>query len=705
MPNPILTSEPMPLGYFNHDLWGDIIRRLPIRQQVRFRTLSREMRDVVDINKLTTYAKLLSRCDNLNRNTDASHPEPIRFFNTWVANFRFKLKGDELDFFCGVVTGNRALVNDLLMKNPMLVNLCDVQGNMAFHYAAACGQLEIFHDLYQVAKRIDGLHERRVNVITRKKIYDDWMLPLHIRENTEKETPYDFVIRFGHLKKFTKIFNLKDLVTLKTLQKSAARYGKIELLLDHGLLSNPTTIDEINRQPNTLLHIAARYGQGALLARFMQNPRYDNAFLRRLDDPQVGANVFHLAVQSGNEALVDDLLKRDPSLIESNGAYSRSVLYYAVASNKLSMVRKIHALQPNAINENDNRIENSLSCAIEQGNLEILKFLLEKDARINIHYFGNLRPVVKKFSALKKDNADTKDLQKYQDMVVYLVNYFAQTVKEKKYSADNVLYAYDRALSDAIEGEADELLPILTAAGAKPTDLYLFRNTNEQEKQVLPKVRRDLIDEYQQKYKVNNFIYYGKWALSFIGFISLGMLLAVLAIALAAGAVLGAQALFPSLLLMPAVTQNVIYATLVILTFLLPYFILAINFIPLLDFIERFFPKRSSESDVDESRQLSPVINVTPLYDPLLAKQYYLEPLKAVAKPENIITEAMSSPAAVVDKGTESVLVNPPAEKEGHIAAASEGLQGERVNEVKSPQVVIDPTVTEQEVQPPCFKA
>lgn len=707
MPNPELTIEATPLGGLNHDIWGKVISRLPVRQQVQFRTLSREMRDVVDINKLTTYAKLLSRCDDLNRNAEPSYPEPVRFFNAWVPNFRFKLKGDELDFFCSVVTGDRALVNDLLKKNPELVNLCATQGNTAFHYAAACGQLEIFHDLYHLTKRADRLHEERVSVITRKKIYDDWTPALHVRKNIEKETPYDFVLRFGHLKKFTKIFNLKsDLVTLRKLQNSAARYGKVELLFDQGLLSNPANIDEINRQPNTLLHIAARYGQGALLARFMQNPHYDNAFLRRRNEK--GANIFHLAVQSGNEILVDDLLERDPSLIESNGVHNQPALYYAIASGQLSMVKKIYALQPEALNDKGYMLENLPSCAIEQGNLEILKFLLEKGAKINDHSHYHLRPVIKKFAALKKRGVDAKRLQKYQDMVVYLVNYFSIAVKEEKYSASRVLYAYDRALSQALEDEADELLPILTAAGAKPTELYGYnyaynRLASEKERQALPKVRRDLLDEYQRKYKVNSFIYFGKVTLFFIGFMSFCMLLGVLTTALLAGVVLGAQVLFPSLLFMPVVAQCVIYAAMGILTALVPIVIFAMNCISLFNFMERIYPKRSSESDVDENRQLSPVNKVVPLYDPLLAKQYYLEPLKAVAKPESIVVVAGATPAVVVDK--EAVLVNPLVDKGEPITAASEGLPGESVNIVKSPQAVTDPTEAEQEVQSPCFKA
>lgn len=700
MPNPEITSNATPLGSLIHDVWGIIISRLPLRQQVQFRTLSRGLRHVVDTNQWTTYAQLLSRSAPLSECVDPSYPAPVRFFNTWAANFRLKLKGDELDFFCGVVTGKRALVNDLLKQNPRLVTLCDVQGNTAFHYAAACGQPEIFFDLYQAAERAGRLKNKRVSVITRKTIDEYETTPLYLRKNAEGENSYDLIIRYGQLEKFKVIFKLKSgSANLISFQKSAARYGKIELLFDQGLLSDPETMTQANQRPEILLHIAARYGQRKLLARFLQDPRYDNAFLRRLDDPRIGANVFHLAVQSGNEALVDDLLKRDAHLIASRDAVNRPALFYAVASGQLSMVEKIYAMQPDEINANfvfaGLASEGSClpRCAVEQGNLEILKYLFEKGARISSSQLSGLPTAVSKFAALKKRGADAKQLQTYQDIVVYFVNYFAAAVKDKKYTVEELQSGYDDAIKDAVEGEADELLPILTAAGAKPTDLNTFNNTNEQDKLALPKARRDLIEEYQQQHKKSTFSRYGKLFLQCIGLLAIyASLLLPLAASFLAGVALSTLPLY---LALPVAAKIAVIVAIGTLAILLTLAIVKYIGLPYIDYFfnQSFFPT----SVQYENRQLSPVNNVVPLYNPLLAKQYYLEPLKVSIKPGVAVDETAALSTINMNKNKEAVVESAATDK-GKLDAVPEKPQIERIDNHK-----ID---SETEIpSPPCLKA
>lgn len=597
--------------FLNDDMWGRVIELLSIRQQVQFRRVSPRMRDITNSNR-TSYGKLLMRY-GLMVDDNPEYPDPVRFFNTWVPNFRFKLKGDELDFFCAVINGDLELIKNILKQHPNYIFLCDNEGNTVLHYAAACSQADTFHYLTTLAT--SKSFSSRVNVVTRR-YFKDYEHGILKTENTAGENAFDWIFRYGQVERFRRLLELKNKsYYVLELQKSATRYGRVDLLFDKGLLSDPVGIAQNNQEKNTLLHTAARHGQRVVLKRFVQGPHFSKADLRK--QTKQGSNIFHLAVYSGNEQLVVELLDIDPTLIDSLDAKRRPALYYAVKSGRPSMVKRVHSLQPKAINLGNidvwDAIESNLAnIAIRNADLESLQYLLQNGTLIPCKFTSGLNLAVERYSKIKKQDTNTKDLQNSINMIVYLCNYFQQAVKENKYGKRDVESMYDFALKDAIEKELDELLPILIAAGAKPWYCSKYKYTSESEKQKLPKIKRQIIDDYQKHDKEHSITW--TWILS----IGVGILLYM---ALMFG-IICAFAYMPILLC----SWFTMSTTLQLVTFVIANVLSLISPIAYLWFTWRpFINIFLGEVDGENKRVLSPVTDVAPLYDVEQAKRYYLQ--------------------------------------------------------------------------------
>lgn len=362
MPNLVVTSttdadQQSNISIFHANHWTLILRKLTAREQTPLRQVSGRLRQAVDDADITGsgYGRLLARFKLSFLDKKSQPLNAIMFRVDWIRHFSHKLTPVEVDFFTAVICGDVIIVDQLLKKNPKLILLCDNFRQTALHFAASQGDVRMLDCLYVHIPTVP------VDVIDvwRRRVFTK---PTHLFNVEKANTPLHCAIRSGNSKAIQWFIQMlqnyiavneqcaglgqdKDSTVeilrcmhgqLAVLPWYLVRHGQNELLI---AFLGEACLSLVNQALDTLLHEAASSGNIGLLKRFSENPDYNNQFLRRRNS--AGQNVFHCALQNGDPAVINLLLDKDESLLDTLDAAGNTTLHYAVKSRHLAVVKAI----------------------------------------------------------------------------------------------------------------------------------------------------------------------------------------------------------------------------------------------------------------------------------------------------------------------------------------------------------------------------
>ncbi|XVF10917.1 hypothetical protein REPUB_Repub07fG0224800 [Reevesia pubescens] len=157
--------------------------------------------------------------------------------------------------------------------------------------------------------------------------------------------------------------------------KNAAFNGSVDELYQV-IGKNPHVLEDVDKIPfvETPFHIAASRGHINFAVEIL---RLKPCFSKKLDEK--GLSPMHIAIEKRQTGTVLRLLKTEDGadLVRVKGRDGKTPLHYVVEHGDLKLLHEFLSVNPGSITDTTNRDETALHIAVEKGNIEALKALVE----------------------------------------------------------------------------------------------------------------------------------------------------------------------------------------------------------------------------------------------------------------------------------------------------------------------------------------
>ncbi|XP_062589127.1 serine/threonine-protein phosphatase 6 regulatory ankyrin repeat subunit B-like [Saccostrea cucullata] len=248
--------------------------------------------------------------------------------------------------------GKLELCRYLVQIHPELVKCMDSDGRNLLHDAAWGGNVDIFKFLIQI-----GLDVEITTYIGKTVMHESCL-------NGKREL-------FKHLvNNYSGLLKINDNKGESVLHDAAwgGNIDILKLLIEKGLeVKSTTDVGE------TVLHRCCRNGQSQMCSFLVKNYPY----LIKIDDIE-GKNVLHDAAFGGNIYVLKLLLSKGLD-IKSTTAVGKTVLHQCCMSNNFQMCKYLVNAHPELVSISDNDGKNVLHDAARGGNVDVFRFLKEKN--------------------------------------------------------------------------------------------------------------------------------------------------------------------------------------------------------------------------------------------------------------------------------------------------------------------------------------
>ncbi|XP_062594182.1 uncharacterized protein LOC134255675 [Saccostrea cucullata] len=373
---------------------------------------------------INTYPHLLNVKDNIGENAlhDAAwggNINLLKFILEKGLDIETKRNDGKTVLHLCCMNGKLDMCNFLVSKYPHLLEVKDNNGGNALHAAALGGNIYLLKFL--LVKGYDI-----------KSIRTDGKTLLHLCCMNGNIDMSNFLVNtYPHL------LDVKDINGRNALH-CAAWGGNIELF--KLLLEKGFDIETKRNDGKTVLHLCCMKGK-LDMCNYLVN---SYPHLLNVKDNN-GENALHAAAWGGNIELLNFLLVRGFD-IENETNDGKTVLHRCCKNGKLEMCNFLVKTYPHLLDVKDNNGSNALHCAAWDGNIDLLKFLLEKG--FNIESTRNDGKTVLHLCCMNGKI----------DMCIFLLNTYPHLLDVKDNHGENVLH-------DAAWGGNIDLLKFLLEKG------------------------------------------------------------------------------------------------------------------------------------------------------------------------------------------------------------------------------------------------
>ncbi|XP_051164216.1 alpha-latrotoxin-Lhe1a-like [Leptopilina boulardi] len=280
--------------------------------------------------------------------------EMVKFLIEQGANIRGEDKGGRSVLHRAVSVGNLEMVKFLIKKGEN-VSTQDNYDTTVLHTAARNGNLEMVKFLVEEGAKINAKDKDCISV-------------LHKAAASGNLETVKFLVKEGAR------INSVDKRDRSILHSAVGSYNfdMVIFLVEQG--ANVHAKDENDQ---SVLHLAASYGILEMVKFLVQK----GGIIHGKD--QCGRSVIHSAAQSGNCDLVKFLIDEGAN-VHAKGEDNRSVLEVAVIFNHWNIVEFLLKQCDDQITAEDKNGFSIFHYACRNGNLEMIKLLLERGAKINV---------------------------------------------------------------------------------------------------------------------------------------------------------------------------------------------------------------------------------------------------------------------------------------------------------------------------------
>ncbi|XP_044594071.1 putative ankyrin repeat protein RF_0381 [Cotesia glomerata] len=148
------------------------------------------------------------------------------------------------------------------------------------------------------------------------------------------------------------------------------------------LLANKVDLDLNMPSRGTALHLAVSKQDFDLVKKLINSGADVNAVKEDIMDSYYKWSTLHLAIYSGNARIVELLLKNNAT-IEQGSEKVYSSLRLAIRANNIKILQLLETFGAEVNVIKDGKYTTELNLAIEEDNLEVVKFFLKKCSDVN----------------------------------------------------------------------------------------------------------------------------------------------------------------------------------------------------------------------------------------------------------------------------------------------------------------------------------
>ncbi|WP_188153322.1 ankyrin repeat domain-containing protein [Wolbachia endosymbiont of Pentalonia nigronervosa] len=353
-----------------------------------------------------------------------------------------------VEFLCYLICSKDFGVAEFMIARGTKVNMTDGQGKKPIHYAAENGYWSVVESLLRKDADFRDLNnnEQKPSLLrysAKKLHWDIVMIFIQSKNNSCSgvdllsniaDLPMDRDKYFAHLEDKQKMRFLQYVISIGNLD--ITRFC-IERLIQKGKISD---INTPNRYGKTFLHLAAQDGQ-LEIAQYLVDKKRANVNATT----NTGSTPLHLASQSNKLNMVEYLTEKGAILTVTNASLN---------TPKDLATEKGYTNVAKFLRQAQERLNSSLVVAINEGNINLVKKLIEQGADFNV-----------------KDNRDMTPLQlaaknDHLSIVKYLI-------EEKGVNSSNIFDAVESGCLGLVRYLVDKGIDINTRGSYGSTLLHL----------------------------------------------------------------------------------------------------------------------------------------------------------------------------------------------------------------------------------------